>query len=181
MSLLQGKCTRLAGGQHHEVGVDADLLGPHAQHGRAGAGLQCLQVGREAAVPGIAQAAGQTAADGGLAGPAQAQQGAQAAPGGQEGDRGGAEQGQGGGEPREQAGNDSGGQAQEQEGGEPAQPAQGGEDLTRSLDQAIAAMSKGEGQLPPAKRKILRQHRKFVQQTVASLDRELGDLFGDKR
>lgn len=98
-----------------------------------------------------------------------AQQQAAAGPGGAQGASGGQEEG--GGDQQAQAeGGDDPGAAQEQQGGE--------EDLTRSIDQAIAALGKGEKHLPPAKRRILQQHRRFVRDTVGSLDRELGDLFG---
>lgn len=49
----------------------------------------------------------------------------------------------------------------------------GGEDLTRSIDQAIAVLTKGEDQLPPSKRRLLAQHRLTLKQAVETWEEDL--------
>lgn len=48
-----------------------------------------------------------------------------------------------------------------------------GADLSRSIDQAIDLLSKGEEKLPPSKRRLLQQHRKVVDQALEGWEAEL--------
>lgn len=56
-----------------------------------------------------------------------------------------------------------------------AQPAnqQPGGDLTRSIDQAISALKKGEDALPPSKRRILQRHRLTMKQAMDTWEEDL--------
>ncbi len=54
-----------------------------------------------------------------------------------------------------------------------AAAAQPGEDLTRSIDQALYVLSKSEDQLPPSKKKLLTQHRLTMANLRNGLDEEL--------
>lgn len=54
-----------------------------------------------------------------------------------------------------------------------------GQDLTRSIDQAINMLSKSEAQLPPSKRRLLAQHRKTVDKFMASWEDDLKDVTKD--
>lgn len=109
-----------------------------------------------------------------------AQQAQQAAAGGGEG-----EEGSPGAESPEGEGQDEGGKPSEgdkpktanqknDQAGAPAptaQPAQQpGEDLTRSIDQAISVLTKGEQSLPRSKQKLLAQHRRTIQNLQATLE-----------
>ena len=54
--------------------------------------------------------------------------------------------------------------------------ASGGQDLTRSIDLALDALSKSEKQLPPSKRRLLNQHKKIVAHAMEGFDDDSEDL-----
>jgi hypothetical protein len=82
-------------------------------------------------------------------------------------------------EPDAGGGDDSGPKTEKQkdsqagQGAPQAQPAQPGEDLTRSIDQALTMLSKSEKDLPESKRKLLAQHRMTMVRLRSGLDEEL--------
>lgn len=59
-----------------------------------------------------------------------------------------------------------------------ASPA-GGQDLTRSIDLALDALSKSEKQLPPSKRRLLNQHKKLVQHAMDGFEDDSEDFLKD--
>lgn len=48
----------------------------------------------------------------------------------------------------------------------------GGEDLSRSIDQLSGILSKSEAQMPPGKRRLVAQQRKFVQKALQAFEHE---------
>jgi uncharacterized membrane protein YgcG len=121
----------------------------------------------------------------------QAQAQAQAAGGGQP--PGGGDDGGGGGEGGggdDKGGDDSGGGGQqapsqdaptenEKSSAVSEASASGDTDLTRSIDQAIGALSKSEKQLPPSKRRLLAQHKKLVENAMNAFEEDLGETLKD--
>lgn len=59
---------------------------------------------------------------------------------------------------------------------EPPQGADGGQDLTRSLDQVVDLLSKSEAHLPPSRRRLLHQQRRLVEDGIASFRKDLEKL-----
>lgn len=57
--------------------------------------------------------------------------------------------------------------------GQDAPPGDGGQDLTRSIDQAIAVLTKSEASLPMSKRVLLAQHRKTIDHFRRGLEEDL--------
>jgi hypothetical protein len=62
---------------------------------------------------------------------------------------------------------------QVQDGAPQAPNAGGAQDLTRSIDQALAALTKGEQNLPASKRKLLAQQRRTIEHFRLGLENEL--------
>jgi hypothetical protein len=91
------------------------------------------------------------------------QQAAQQPPGGGDGSKG--PPGQGGG------GQDQGGDAVPKV--EPG--AQNDEDLTRSVDQAIGVLTKGEKDLPPSKRRLLEHYRHVLKQAIEPWEEDVAE------
>ena len=80
------------------------------------------------------------------------------------------------GQPPQGGGPGDGQQPQDPGQGQPQQPQgpdQQGQDLSRSLDQAIHLLTKTEAQLPPSKRKLLAQHRATVDHVVSAWEKDL--------
>ena len=100
----------------------------------------------------------------------QAAQGAQQPPGDDGGSPGGGGQSP---PPGDQQGAPQGGDQQPQGQDQAQQPPSGGGDLTRSLDQAVALLSKSEAQLPPGKKKLLAQHRETVDRFMAGFEKDV--------
>jgi hypothetical protein len=69
----------------------------------------------------------------------------------------------------------AGGSAQVQNDQGNPQPQQPGEDLARSIDQALHILSKGEKDLPESRRKLVAQHRVMIDRLRAGLKADLGD------
>jgi hypothetical protein len=71
-------------------------------------------------------------------------------------------------------------QMQQQQGGQPGQPGQDpqqgggdeGQDLTRSADQLVSMLSKGEDKLPPSRRRLLRHQRKVIEHTLNAFEQD---------
>lgn len=55
----------------------------------------------------------------------------------------------------------------------------GAQDLTRSIDQAIGLLSKGEAQLPPSKRKLLTMHKKLVENAMNGWNDDVAEAMKD--
>jgi len=94
----------------------------------------------------------------------------------------------GGGGDDKGGGDDGGGSAPAAPGGSPdqdsspgqdQQPEQPGQDLTRSIDQALHILSKGEQQLPSSKRKRLAQHKAMIEALLQSLDEGANEVTRD--
>ncbi len=62
---------------------------------------------------------------------------------------------------------------------ENAKNEESGQDLTRSIDQAIGVLTKGEESLPPSKRRILAQQRQVMQQALEGWEDELAAATAD--
>lgn len=114
-----------------------------------------------------------------------AQQAAQQPPPGQDGggDDSGGDDAPKSGDKKPAAGKDDSGETPEnytedqkgQQPGPDGQLKQPGEDLTRSIDQAIAVLTKGEQNLPMSKRKLLVQQRLTIDRLRLSMENELRD------
>jgi hypothetical protein len=67
-------------------------------------------------------------------------------------------------------------QGQAQQSPENEQQGQQKSDLTRSIDQAIALLSKSEQQLPPSKRRLLAQHKATVEHFLRGWEKDIAEV-----